>query len=131
MTDNTRASVAIVDDDPQLVRTYELLFKHRQVPVSFIAYDSYSALIKFNNASPRPGVVIIDYRMPYKNGLDLMIEILKIEPDTKIIFISADDSIGQSVLDAGADVFLKKPTSIKEIMDSVSLVSGSSYRSTL
>ena len=124
MTDNIRASVAIVDDDPQLVRTYELLFKHRQVPVSFIAYDSYSALIEFNNASPRPGVVIIDYRMPYKNGLDLMIEILKIEPDTKIIFISADDSIGQSVLDAGADVFLKKPTSIKEIMDSVSLVSG-------
>lgn len=119
MSENRRTSVAIVDDDPQLVRTYELLFKHRQVPVDFIAYDSYSALNKFKNTNPKPAVVIIDYRMPYMNGLDLMVEILKIKPDTKIIFISADDSIRQSVLDAGANVFLKKPTSLKEIMESI------------
>ncbi len=32
-------SVAIVDDETQLVRTYELLFKKRQIPMAFAAYD--------------------------------------------------------------------------------------------
>jgi len=125
MPDNHACSgVAIVDDDPQLVRTYELLFKHRHIPVSFIAYDSYSALEKFKNMNPKPRAVIIDYRMPYMNGLDLMAEILKLEQDMKIVFISADDSIRQAAIDAGANVFLKKPTSLKEIMDSIGPLPG-------
>ena len=117
-------AVAIVDDDPQLVRTYELLFKRRHVPVSFVACDSYSALEQFKNINPKPRVVIIDYRMPYMNGLDLMAEILKLAPETKIVFISADDSVRQEAIEAGAHVFLKKPTSLKEIMESIGPRSG-------
>ena len=64
--------VAIVDDDSELVRTYEMLFRRRGVPVSFIAHDGLSALEKFKVASPKPMVVMIDYRMPLMSGLDLM-----------------------------------------------------------
>jgi len=96
------------------------LFKHRHIPVSFTAYDSYTALVKFRDLDPKPEVVIIDYRMPYMNGLDLMAEILNLEPGTKIVFVSADDSVRQVALDSGANVFLKKPTSVKAIMDSIS-----------
>jgi len=32
-------SVAIVDDEVQSVKTYELLFKKRCIPMSFAAYD--------------------------------------------------------------------------------------------
>jgi DNA-binding response OmpR family regulator len=41
--------------------------------------------------------------------------ILAIEPGTKAIFISGDEGVKQESLDAGASVFLKKPTSLKEI----------------
>lgn len=112
-------SIAIIDDDSQLVRTYELLFRHKRVPVSFVAYDGRIALEKFRVADPRPGIVIVDYRMPYMTGLEIMGEIRKIEPATKIVVISADDSIMQEALSAGANVFLKKPAGMKAIMDSI------------
>ena len=113
------ASVAIVDDDPQLVKTYELLFQRRKVPIAFIAYDGFAALERFQKADPRPAVAIIDYRMPAMSGIDLMRELLKIEPTTRIVLISADDSVRQEAIDAGANVFLKKPAGLNEIMQSI------------
>jgi two-component system, cell cycle response regulator len=71
------AGVAIVDDDVELVRTYELIFRKRQVPVAFVAYDGKSALEKFRDAKVKPAVVIIDYRMPLMSGLELAGEIKK------------------------------------------------------
>jgi DNA-binding NtrC family response regulator len=112
-------SVAIVDDEADLVRTYELLFKRRNLPLSFTALDGPDAIEKFKNANPRPGVVIIDYRLPSMNGLEVMREILAVTPSTKVVFVSGDDSIQQESVDAGATVFLKKPTSMKIMTDIV------------
>jgi two-component system, chemotaxis family, chemotaxis protein CheY len=117
MTDNV--SVAIVDDERDLVRTYELLFKRRGIPMAFVAYDGHSALDKFKNAGEKPGVVIIDYRLPDMDGLDVMKEVMAIQPGTKIVFISGDDSVRQEAIDAGAKVFLKKPTDIKMITETI------------
>jgi DNA-binding response OmpR family regulator len=111
----SNGSVAVVDDEPQLVRTYELLFKRRQIPLAFYAYDGHEAIEKFRNASPRPEVVIVDNRLPSMSGIDVVKALLAMEPGTKIIFISGDDSVRQESLDAGAKVFMKKPTPINEI----------------
>lgn len=115
MSDN--ACVGIVDDEELLVRTYELLFARRQIPLSFIALDGKEAIEKFRDARPRPKVMIIDYRLPYTSGIEAMKEILVLEPDTKVLFISADGDIRQEALDAGADVFLKKPISLRILID--------------
>ena len=112
-------SVAIVDDEVQLVRTYELLFKSRHIPIAFTAYDGYEAIDKFGKADHKPGIVIIDYRLPSMSGIDVMKAILAIDPHTKIVFISGDDSIKDESLDAGATVFMKKPTPIKEISETI------------
>ncbi len=120
MLDNDNAGVAIIDDDAQLANAYEQMFRYRNIPVCFVAYDGFSALEKFKCAIPKPKVVIIDYRMPHKSGLDLMHELLQIELSTRIVIISADDSIKQEALNAGANAFLKKPSGLKEIMESIS-----------
>jgi len=112
-------SVAIVDDDPQLVIVYQLLFNHRKIPVFFVAYDGATALERFRKADPKPSILIIDYRMPGMNGIELMKEIFQMAPDTKIIVISADDSVKQITLKAGASAFLNKPAGIKAIIDSI------------
>jgi DNA-binding NtrC family response regulator len=118
-------SVAIVDDEKDVVRTFELLFKRRKIPLSFTALDGPDAIGKFKNANPRPGVVIIDYRLPSMSGLMVMGEILAIEPGTKIILVSGEDSIEQECIDMGATVFLKKPTSIKMMTDTVTRLTSS------
>jgi DNA-binding NtrC family response regulator len=115
----TDVSVAIVDDEMGVVRTYKLLFKRRNIPLSFTALEGPEAIEKFRNANPKPGVVIIDYRLPSISGLQVMREILALEPGTKVIFISGDESSRQESLDAGATVFMKKPTSIKEITETI------------
>ena len=44
------SSVAIVDDEVGVVRTYELLFNRRKIPISFTALDGPEAIEKFKNA---------------------------------------------------------------------------------
>ncbi len=102
-----------------MVRTYELLFNRRNIPLAFSALDGGEAIEKFNNSNPKPKVVIIDYRLPSMSGIELMGKILSVEPNTKVIFISGDDSIRDKVLGLGAKLFLKKPMNIKEITESV------------
>lgn len=120
-----KTSVAIVDDEVALVRTYELLFKKRGIPMAFTAYDGVETIEKFRNANPRPGIVIIDYRLPDMSGLEVMKAILAVDPKTKIVFISGDESIRQQSLDAGAAVFLKKPTSITGITQTITALMNS------
>ena len=118
------AAVAIVDDDVELVKTYELLLNRRHIPIAFVAYDGYAAIELFRKADPCPAVAIIDNRMPFMNGIELMKEIVKIAPGVRFIFISADDSVRQEALNAGAARFLKKPIGIKEIVDSIRSLSN-------
>lgn len=113
------SGVAIVDDEPKVVRTYELLFKRRQIPLSFYAYDGAEAIMKFKKANPRPKLVIIDYRLRTMTGLDVLKAIIAEEPATKIIFISGDDNARKMSIDAGAHLFLKKPVGIKEITEAI------------
>ena len=120
MSDMAGPCIAIVDDEASVVRTYELLFKRRQIPIAFTAFDGKEAIEKFRKSRPTPKVVIIDYRLPSMTGGELMGKILEMNPDTKIIFISGDDSIRDDVMGAGASLFLKKPTTIDEITKSVS-----------
>lgn len=112
-------SVAIVDDEQGVIRTYEMLFKRRGIPVAFAAYDGPEAVEKFKAVNPKPAVVIIDFRLPSMSGLDVMKEILTIAPETRIIFISADDSVRDGAIGAGADVFIKKPASLKEMTEKI------------
>lgn len=112
-------NVAIVDDEAGIIKTYELLFKRRGIPVAFVAYDGPEAVEKFRSAKTKPAVVIIDFRLPSMSGLDVMDQILKMAPETGIIFLSADDSVKDKAVDSGADVFIKKPAGLKEITDVV------------
>jgi two-component system chemotaxis response regulator CheY len=107
--------LAIVEDERDLVRVLLLLFKKLNIRVCFIAYDGREALEKFIETTPKPHVVIMDYRLPTMNGIEVTREMLKIDPQTRVIFMSADAAVEDEALAAGAVVFLKKPASIRDI----------------
>lgn len=111
--DGTR--VAIVDDDPELVQLLTKMLDVRGIQACFSTPDGDEAVVKFAKSSPMPDIVIMDYRMPTMNGLEAMREILRIKPDTKVIFLSANIEIKEEALEAGAAAFLNKPASIKDI----------------
>jgi DNA-binding NtrC family response regulator len=113
------AGIAVVDDEAGMIRAYELLFKRRSIPVAFFSMTGEEGLEQFRKAKPRPKVAIIDYRLPRMDGIALMNEIRSIEPRTHVIMISGDITVGQKCLDSGATAFFKKPTSIREISETV------------
>jgi FixJ family two-component response regulator len=91
----------------------------RGIRVCFVAYDGGDAILKFIESTPKPHIILMDYRMPTMNGIETTIEILKIDPETRIIFLSADIDVKVEALKAGATIFLKKPASIKDIDNAI------------
>ncbi len=71
------------------------------------------------NADPRPDIIIMDHRMPGMTGLEATREILKIAPQIKIIFASADASIEKEALKAGVYKFFHKPVIPKDIIKAI------------
>ena len=114
--------LAIVEDEKELVNILVRLFEKYGISVCFIAYDGLEALSHFMRCHPRPQMVLMDYRLPSMNGIEVTKEILNIEPQTKVIFLSADDSIQQEAMNSGATAFLRKPASLKEISEEIKQV---------
>lgn len=71
----------------------------------------------------KPDIILMDHRMPIKNGIEATKQILNINKKSIIIFTSADNSIKQEALSIGAKSFLDKPFSITELIDIIKKVS--------
>ena len=109
--------VAIVDDEPDLQRLYQLALSSKGYDIVFVANDGTDAVEK-NRKSPAE-VIIMDHRMPTKNGVEATREILAESPDTRIIFVSADEAVEKEAKEAGAIRFLKKPISLKDLIKNI------------
>lgn len=115
----SRTSVAIVDDEPDLQKLYKLAIASRGYQISYVASDGTDAIEKHQSTPYKPCIVVMDHRMPTKNGVETTKEILKQYPDTRIIFVSADEAIEKDALAAGAARFLKKPISLRELLKNI------------
>jgi len=108
--------IFIVDDDQSLQRLYTMILKEAGFEIIDTAFNGKIAVEKFNNLEEKPDVILMDHRMPVKNGLDAMAEILQSNNRAKVIFASADISIKQKALSLGACAFLDKPFNMRKLL---------------
>ena len=73
------------------------------------------AINVFKSLPNKPDIVLMDHRMPIKNGIDTTLELTRLNSHTKIIFISADNSVKKQALSIGAKSFIEKPFSIDQL----------------
>jgi len=73
----------------------------------------------FKKFHKKPDVIIMDHRMPLKNGLQVTKEMLEIDNSLKIIFISADNTIREQALSMGVINFTDKPCSVQKLYNNV------------
>ena len=111
--------IFIVDDDQSLQRLYGLILKEAGFEIIDTAINGKDAIEKYTNLEGKPDLILMDHRMPIKNGLDAMVEILKINKKEKIIFASADISVRQKALSLGAVAFLDKPFKIQQLLNTI------------
>lgn len=112
-------TIFIIDDEAILHRLYKDVFAIKGHEVVADAYDGEEAVQKFKKMSPKPEVIILDHRMPNKDGLEAMSEILGLEPDARIVFISADANVREQAIAGGAVSFGLKPVTIRHMLDLV------------
>ena len=109
----------LVDDDKNLQEVYLALFPLGGIEVVSQAFDGVQAVEKYEALDEKPDVVLMDQRMPRMDGIGSTKRLKEIDPDVKVLFLSADDASKQKALDVGASMFLAKPVQIESLFDSI------------
>ena len=104
-----KGTIMIVEDNVPLAKLYEQFLSHAGFTIIFKTENGRDAVAFIKTVSEYPDLIIMDYRMPYKDGITASREILEINPAQKIILVSADDRIIKQVSAAGDIPFLQKP----------------------
>ena len=101
-------TLLLVEDTPSLQLVYQSVLRSAGHTVRS-AGDAASGLAAFK--AIMPPVVLLDLMLPDRDGLDLMREFLALQPETRVIVITANGSISKAVaaMRAGAHEFLVKP----------------------
>ena len=117
--------VLIADDEPNIVVSLEYLMKRAGYEVS-IARDGQEAIDAIRRERPR--LVLLDVMMPKKSGHDVCQELRADEQlkDTLVLMLTAKgrDTDVDKGLGVGADAYMTKPFSTKELAAKVAEMLG-------
>lgn len=124
MTDPKK--ILIADDEPNIVISLEFLMKREGFQVS-IANDGEAALEAIRNEAP--DLVLLDVMMPKKTGFEVC-QAVRSDPAhaaTRILMLTAkgrETEVAKGMA-MGADAYMTKPFSTKELVERVRELLGS------
>jgi len=112
--------ILIADDEPNIVISLEFLLKREGYQV-VVAHDGVEALARVR--AERPDLAILDVMMPQRNGFEVCQD-LRQDPefkDLRIMMLTAKgrDTEVSKGLALGADVYMTKPFSTRELISRV------------
>ena len=108
----TPKKILVVDDEP-LFRKMQRRFLVGEGFSVVEARDGDEAIIAYKNQ--RPDVVLLDVRMPGKDGLETLRELKANDPEARVMMLTADcdeDVIDRAWADGAAD-YVTKPINLK------------------
>ncbi len=109
-------SVLVVDDNPDLLNTLALILKRKGYKVE-TALDGLTALVKFK--ASHFNVILMDILMPGMDGVEAFRRMRLIDPDAKVILMTAyseEEQIADAV-NEGAFSALHKPVNIARLIE--------------
>lgn len=112
-----KPSVLLVDDDERLRSRIARAFEERGYEVQQAGgYDAAVAIATEESAE----LAVVDLRMPGKSGLEVVRELHRIDPATKIVVLTGYGSIATALeaMRLGATHYLTKPADVDEVIAS-------------
>lgn len=107
------AQILVIDDDKNIVESFKRLFSDKHKVIN--AYNGEEAIkhIKENAVD----LIFLDYRIPGENGLEVLKQIKKIDPDIFVIIITAFGTFETIIksISLGAYDYIEKPLDIDKI----------------
>jgi two-component system chemotaxis response regulator CheY len=109
--------VLIVDDIAVARDLLRAMLRNLQVTEILDASNGHDAVALYTRA--RPDIVFLDIRMPGKDGLQALHEILVIDPDAFVVIDSADSTADnvRTAVQGGARGFMVKPYNMQKVRD--------------
>ncbi|MBD3161067.1 MAG: response regulator [Candidatus Eisenbacteria bacterium] len=119
--------VLIIDDEPAIARSLTRVLEDGGYKVE-TALTGEEGLRKLE--AWRPGIVLLDLRLPDADGLELIPRIRRIEAATQVIVLTAyaDTKAAVSAIKRGAADFLRKPYDLDEVVLAVATARKASAR---
>ncbi|HET8842665.1 MAG TPA: response regulator transcription factor [Ktedonobacteraceae bacterium] len=121
-----KRKILVVDDDRKTVDLIRLYLEREQHQV-LVAYDGREALELARQRAP--SLIILDWMLPKVDGLDIC-RILRVESQVPIIMLTARSTEEDKLLglDLGADDYVTKPFSPRELVARVRVVLRRSFQ---
>ncbi len=112
------SAILIVDDDPASCRALELHFRSQGHRVA-VAHSAEEGLGDAAHAAP--DLVILDVRMPGRDGFEALPDFKQICPGARVIMITAFHDMDSTIeaMQRGADDYIQKPIDIDELDNAV------------
>jgi DNA-binding NarL/FixJ family response regulator len=110
----------IVDDDASFrQRVKELLASEPDIEVVGEAADSQEAIFKAREL--KPGLVLMDVRMPGTNGINVTRQLKDERPEIKVIIVSIFDleEYREAAMASGASGYMVKKSLIEELVPAI------------
>jgi two-component system cell cycle sensor histidine kinase/response regulator CckA len=122
-------TILVVDDEETIRDLATQVFKHHGYGV-MTAASGEAAVAIYAEEGPRIDLVILDLGMPGMGGHKCLVELLRIDPEAKVIIASgyAMDQDVRKSMDAGAAGFIGKPFQLADLMARVRDTLGSPTR---
>ncbi len=117
-------SVIVVDDDNTLVKVFEQYLKLNNINVLGHCYDGKEAVTLYEKL--KPDVVLLDIMMPHHDGFYALEKIKEIDPDAKVIAVTADLTADTEKKLANLKVsgIIYKPFDMKDILKTIENVAN-------
>jgi len=114
------ARVMIADDSESVRCTLRDMVEAGKHKVVAEAVDGIDTLEKFD--SIKPDVLLLDVAMPKKDGMETLVELMKYNPNAKVVMITAHDDMDliENCIKVGALAFITKPFNTDDILQSIS-----------
>ncbi|MBU4032169.1 MAG: response regulator [Candidatus Thermoplasmatota archaeon] len=109
-----------VDDEPSVIEIYREILEMKGHQIIAEAFNGEEAVRIYGDLAKKPDIMIMDHRMPVKNGLDSMKEILAINPMQCVLFVTADDRAAKDSIKMGANNFIIKPFNLGTVLNAIS-----------
>ena len=113
-----KAKILVVEDNPATRELLRELLSQEGYMVK-IARDGKEALLKARKESFN--LILTDVKMPHMNGIQLLKELQKIIPHTKVVIVTAtaDLQIAVKAMKLGAYDYITKPFCLDSILQKV------------
>ncbi|NHJ04409.1 MAG: response regulator [Candidatus Heimdallarchaeota archaeon] len=107
--------ILIAEDDPLIRNLFKEILKSKGYDI-IVAVDGEDAIKVYTELKEKPDIIVLDFKMPKKDGLEVSKEILQRDPSSNILMITGDPRVDQNELLNHGVKYKEKPVKMDDFL---------------